>query len=272
MSEDDEGLTLPNLYNIKNEIKNKTLEKEVNKMSHIKIYNFLLGFGQVFVSFFIFAFYMNDYSSCLRKVIYNIYYDKYQSNSKDKLLGEVNDYCYLQIMFLIILNFNLALPILFFVKGIIRFTCYGNYNLESVIKKCCCYLLCCFCQMKCLKISFILYFIESTISWICSLYYLLKLKKYYLIDYDLDESLDEILKKGYTISILNFLQLFLCPFLYYCLNFIDYFLKRTKIYMEYYKDLVKENKMEEAKKVRNLLGHIDSKDNGEAGIELTQTN
>lgn len=255
MSETNDILNLPNnhspLYS-----SDMKLKREVKKMYEIRLMNYLFSFIELLLSTFICVFYLIKISRQARRINWHILVDKYHPNRKDLLLNGLISLNKKMLPNGILLLINNIIPSRIIFISSFRHSFYGNLDLDSIIKKFCCYICCCCCQIGCIKIFIIIYFFENLLLWIYHIYLHCQYWKYYSIDNYLDNELDTLLNSFKIYLLLSFIKLFLYLILVYCLNFTDYFLKRTEIYLEYYKILIEENLMKEANEVRFLLGHI----------------
>lgn len=232
------------------------LEQEVNKMYKIRIINYIISLLAAFLSLNQIVYYFLKIFLLALSINLSIRYDKYHPEHKDILLSyiyKLNIKVKNKLPFIIINTF-FTTRIIF--GSSIRYSYFGNLDLDSKIKKFFCYCCCCCCQIGCIRIFLKIYFMLNCIYFGYSFYLCYQFNNYFNIDKDLNTLLKVMIGNQKIFLIIIFVEIALYGVLIYCINFIYYFLNRTELYLEYYKILVEENKMELADKVRFLLGHI----------------
>lgn len=249
----------------------KQLEKEVSKMYYIRIILFICSLTELILSIYIFFFFLRNLTSQIREIRFGIFRDHYSPKKrKDRLLGYFGFFLFrLIFVFYFLFIVNIFMSFIFSFTGAVRYSFCGNLNIESTFEKAFCYFCCC-CKMACLKVFNKFYLIENFIVWGICFYFIKQLSNFFDIDDDLDEQVDELRTNGFYLLLIYFIKLCLYPIILYCLGYVEYFLSRTLIYFEYYKNLVESGQVDKADKVRKLLGYITTHNKNENLIELSE--
>ena len=233
-----------NNININNANEQDKLMKEVKKMFFFKIFILLSSLIRFFLMF-ILLFLIVYFPASFRPSFLNLFF-----------------VLYLVLISPIFTIFN----VIVITTGIIN----RDFWIKIKLEKLNCYKMCCFCCIMSKNVTFLkrLTLTNATIITLWSFYFISLIIK------------DHAFPKNFTFfphsykriiirAILNCIDSLLLIGQWYSLHFIEFFLKRVNIYLEYYKRLIIKNRNKDATFVRdNLPAQIDDYLPSEGGTEL----
>lgn len=249
-------------------IPQEQLKKEVNKMYVIRFVLFVSTIIELLLFFYSLKSHRSFYLSCA-EIQRKIFRDKYSPHKgKDKYLDNFRRVNWrLNGFSMPVITIDILFLVFFTFTGAIRFSFCGNLDMENQLNKIICYFCCCL-KIECLELFHKCYFVLNLGVFVLSLILFNKFQNFYDIDDDLDEELDIVRMIGRKFFFMYFFSIAFILVICYCLDYVKYFLRRTLIYVEYYKLLGENGQLQEANKVRKLLGYITTHNEQENLIEL----